>query len=37
MTHAYLAALARHHRGRLATFDRGIAALYSDIAVLINP
>lgn len=30
-----LAALARHHGGRLATFDQGLAALHSDIAELI--
>jgi uncharacterized protein len=28
VTDAYLAALARHHGGRLATFDRGLAALH---------
>lgn len=30
VTDAYLVALARHHDGRLATFDRGIAGLLSD-------
>lgn len=33
VTDAYLAALARKHRGRLATFDAGLAALHADIAV----
>ncbi|NOT86624.1 MAG: PIN domain-containing protein [Lysobacter sp.] len=32
VTDSYLAGLARHHRGRLATFDRGFAALHTDIA-----
>lgn len=35
ITDAYLAALARHHGGRLATFDRGLAALHPDVALLI--
>lgn len=35
VTDAYLAALARHHGGRLATFDRGLASLHSDIADLL--
>jgi uncharacterized protein len=30
---AYLAALARHHQGRLVTFDGGLASLHADIAV----
>lgn len=34
-TDAYLAALARKHRGRLATLDRGLAALHHDVAELI--
>ncbi len=33
VTDAYLAALARRHRGRLATFDAGLAALHADVAV----
>lgn len=33
VTDAYLAALARHHHGKLATFDKGLAALHSDVAV----
>jgi toxin-antitoxin system PIN domain toxin len=33
VTDAYLAALARHHRGRLVTFDGGLAGLHTDVAV----
>lgn len=36
VTDAYLAALARKHRGRLATLDRGLAALHHDVADLIS-
>ena len=32
---ASLAALARKHNGRLATLDRGLAALHHDVAELI--
>ena len=32
VTDAYLVALARHHGGRLATFDRGVADLVTDPA-----
>jgi uncharacterized protein len=35
VTDAYLAQLARHRRGRLATFDEGLAALHQDVAELI--
>ncbi|MDR2212125.1 MAG: PIN domain-containing protein [Pseudomonadales bacterium] len=35
VTDAYLAALARRHGGRLATLDRGLAALHHDVAELI--
>ncbi len=35
VTDAYLAQLARHQNGRLATFDNGLAALHSDVAELI--
>lgn len=35
VTDAYLAALARKHGGRLATLDRGLAALHDDVAELI--
>ncbi len=36
VTDAYLAALARHHGGRLATFDRGLAALHPQVADAID-
>lgn len=36
VTDAYLAALARHFRGRLVTFDRGLAALHADIALALQ-
>lgn len=32
VTDAYLAALARHRGGRLATFDHGLAALHPQVA-----
>lgn len=35
VTDAYLAQLAREHDGRLVTFDRGLAALHSDVAELV--
>lgn len=35
VTDAYLASLARHHGGRLATFDKGLAALHADVAELV--
>ncbi|MGH8999603.1 MAG: TA system VapC family ribonuclease toxin [Acidimicrobiia bacterium] len=35
VTDAYLAALARHHGGRLATFDQGLAALHPDVALTV--
>ncbi len=35
VTDAYLATLARKHGGRLATLDRGLAALHHDVAELI--
>jgi uncharacterized protein len=35
ITDAYLAALARHNGGRLATFDQGLAALHVDVADLL--
>lgn len=35
VTDAYLAALARRNGGRLATLDRGLAALHADVAELI--
>jgi uncharacterized protein len=33
VTDAYLAALARHHGGKLVSFDRGLVALHTDVAV----
>ncbi|MFN2324118.1 MAG: VapC toxin family PIN domain ribonuclease, partial [Trueperaceae bacterium] len=36
VTDAYLAALARARMGRLATFDRGLAAVHPDVAVWIG-
>jgi hypothetical protein len=36
VTDAYLAALARRHGGRLASFDRGLAALHADVVVLVD-
>lgn len=36
LTNAYLAGLARAHGGSLATFDRGLAALHSDVARLVS-
>ncbi|HET9875719.1 MAG TPA: TA system VapC family ribonuclease toxin [Mycobacterium sp.] len=35
VTDAYLAQLARTHNGRLATFDKGLAQLHSDVAELV--
>lgn len=35
VTDAYLAGLARHRGGRLATFDRGLAALHPDVVVAV--
>lgn len=35
VTDAYLAGLARHHGGRLATFDQGLAQQAADVATLI--
>lgn len=36
VTDAYLAALARHHRGKLASFDRGLVALHTDVAIALD-
>lgn len=35
VTDAYLAQLARHHDGNLATLDSGLAHLHDDVALLI--
>lgn len=36
VTDAYLAGLARFRDGRLATLDRGLAALHDDVALLLD-
>lgn len=36
VTDAYLAELARHHGGRLATFDRALAGAHSDVCELVT-
>ena len=36
VTDAYLASLAAHHGGHLAMFDKGLAATYQDLAILIG-
>lgn len=33
VTDAYLASLARRHRGQIVTFDGGLAALHADVAL----
>lgn len=35
VTDAYLAALARHHRAKLVTMDKGLAALHRDVAAML--
>lgn len=35
ITDAYLAALARHHRAKLTTMDKGLVALHGDVAVML--
>jgi len=36
ITDAYLAALACHHGGQLATFDRSLVARHPDVAILVS-
>lgn len=36
VTDSYLAGLARHHKGTLATLDQGLAALHPDVSTLIE-
>jgi toxin-antitoxin system PIN domain toxin len=36
VTDAYLAGLARHFGGKLASFDKGLASLHSDVVELIE-
>ena len=37
VTDAYLAGLARHRGGQLATLDRALAVLHDDVALLLDP
>ncbi|TFH15636.1 MAG: PIN domain-containing protein [Acidimicrobiales bacterium] len=37
VTDAYLVALSRHYGGRVATLDRGLAALHGEHTLLIEP
>ena len=32
----YLASLARHHEGKLDSFDKGLVALHSDVGVAVE-
>ena len=36
ITDAYLAALARKHGAKLATFDRALASVHGDVALLVG-
>jgi uncharacterized protein len=36
VTDAYLASLARHHRGKLVSFDKGLVALHADVGVAVE-
>lgn len=36
VTDAYLAALARHHGGKRASFDKGLVALHPDVGVALE-
>lgn len=36
VTDAYLAATARHLKGKLVTFDRGLGTLHDDVAVILQ-
>lgn len=36
VTEAYLAALARHHQGKLASVDKGLVALHPDVGVAVD-
>lgn len=36
VTDAYLAALARHHEGKLASFDAGLVALHPDVGIALQ-
>lgn len=37
VTDAYLASLARHYRGKLVSFDKGLVALHADVGVAVEP
>ena len=37
VTDAYLAGLARHHGGKLVSFDKGLVALHPDVGVAVEP
>jgi uncharacterized protein len=37
VTDAYLAGLARHHEGKLVSFDKGLVALHPDVGVAVEP
>jgi uncharacterized protein len=37
VTDAYLAGLARHHEGKLVSFDKGLVALHPDVGVAVVP
>lgn len=36
VTDAYLASLARHHGGKLVSFDKGLVALHRDVGVAVE-
>jgi hypothetical protein len=36
VTDAYLASLARHHGGKLVSFDKGLVALHADVGVAVK-
>lgn len=36
LAEAYLAALARHHEGKLASFDAGLVALHPDVGIALQ-
>ncbi len=36
VTDAYLAALARHHKGKLVSFDKGLVALHADVGLAVE-
>jgi toxin-antitoxin system PIN domain toxin len=36
VTDAYLAGIARHHQGKLVSFDRGLLALHPDVGVAVE-